>query len=158
VNIDVVDDQDDPLEPGLAATAITELVRVVLDGERYPASTEVVVTLVDEQAIASLNERHLEKTGPTDVLSFPIEDLVPGVVPEAPPDGIPLVIGDVVICPVVVRRQAAARRVAFADEMALMVTHGVLHLLGYDHQVDAEAEHMEGRERTYLRRVGRERP
>ncbi len=62
------------------------------------------------------------------------------------------------ICPEVVRSRAEAAAVPFDDEMALMVVHGLLHLLGYDHVDDADAALMEGRERSYLAAVGRTRP
>ncbi len=67
-------------------------------------------------------------------------------------------LGDVVVCPPVVRRNAAAADVPFGDEMALMVVHGILHLLGYDHEDDGDAEKMEQRERDLLALVGRTRP
>ena len=105
-----------------------------------------------------LNKSHLDRSGPTDVLAFPIESLAPGMVPEAVAAGPPLMLGDVVVCPEVVRSQAAASAVAFEDEMALMVVHGVLHLLGYDHEADADADLMEQRERDLLALAGRERP
>jgi len=67
------------------------------------------------------------------------------------------VLGDVIVSPSYVRRQAIDLEVAFEDEMALMVTHGILHLLGYDHIDDDEAERMERRERELLSKVGRTR-
>ncbi len=155
MNIVVSDEQDDPL-PAVDLLALTE---VVLRGEGFPAPTEVAITLVDEARMATLNARHLGKEGPTDVLSFPLEDLRPGVPPAAiTPGGPPLAIGDVVISPPVVRGRAQTSRVAFEDEMALMVVHGLLHLMGYDHVADADAEVMEARERHYLALVGRRRP
>ena len=78
--------------------------------------------------------------------------------PRPSPDGPPLNLGDVIICPQVVASNAAAADVDFGDELALMVVHGILHLLGYDHHVDEEAEHMEERERTLLAAMGRTRP
>lgn len=148
------DEQDDPLEPG----PLEEVALAAMLAESLPQTTEVSLTLVDEPTIASLNEAHMGETGPTDVLSFPLETLAPGVVPDAAPDGPPLFLGDILICPGVVKRNAARERVPFEDEMALMVVHGLLHLLGYDHVVDAEAEHMEQRERDVLAGVGRVRP
>ena len=74
------------------------------------------------------------------------------------PDGPPLNLGDVIICPTVVASNAASAEVEFDDELALMVVHGLLHLLGYDHHEDEEAERMEARERTLLSAVGRIRP
>ena len=66
-------------------------------------------------------------------------------------------LGDVIVAPTYVRRQASDHGVSFEDEMALMVTHGILHLLGYDHVEDEAAEQMESRERELLAKVGRTR-
>ena len=75
-----------------------------------------------------------------------------------PAGGPPRNIGDIFICPAVVADNARSAAVSFQDEMALMVVHGLLHLLGYDHTVDSEAEQMEQRERDLLAAVGRTRP
>ncbi len=150
----VNDEQDDPLE----SDALGSLAGVVLRGEQLPDETLVSLTFVDPGEMARLNEAHLGRSGPTDVLAFPIETLVPGQVPDRAPEEPPLMLGDVVVCPVVVRRQAAAAQVAFEDDMALMVVHGVLHLLGYDHEDDSDAALMEQRERDLLALVGRVRP
>lgn len=152
--VELSDEQDDPLE----LDAMRRLAEVVLRGEHLPDQTAVSLNFVSDDVMASLNEAHMGKPGPTDVLSFPIETLTPGRAPDATPDGPPLLIGDVVICPQQVRRQAVAAEVPFQDEMALMVVHGMLHLLGYDHETDDEAEVMEGRERELLALAGRVRP
>ena len=107
--------------------------------------------------MSEYNERFLNRSGPTDVLAFPLEDLLPGIVPDRDPHGPPLMIGDVIVAPAYIRRQATEYDVAFEDEMALMVTHGVLHLIGYDHIVDEDAERMEKRERDLLAKVGKAR-
>lgn len=126
----------------------------VLEAEGYPARTELAVTLVDDERITRLNGEVLHRPVPTDVLAFPVEQLEPGCVPPTDPLGRPLLIGDVVIAPDYVRRQAELMGVDPADEMALMVTHGILHLLGYRHDQDDEAEMMEGREREILSAQG----
>lgn len=154
MNIALFDEQDEPLQ----TDHLVELARIVLRGEGLPEETEVAIALTDADRIAALNGSHLGKDGPTDVLSFPLEDLAPGLVPNTLAGGPPLAIGDVVICPEVVRSRAEAAAVPFDDEMALMVVHGLLHLLGYDHVDDADAALMEGRERSYLAAVGRTRP
>jgi len=150
----LADEQDDPLEPEPVIT----LAESVLQAEQLPDDTEVSITLVDRDEMTTLNGRYLERDGPTDVLALPIEDLQPGEPPQTAPDGPPLNLGDVIICPQVVASNAAAADVDFGDELALMVVHGILHLLGYDHHVDEEAEHMEERERTLLAAMGRTRP
>lgn len=137
---------------------LLELARVVLDGEGLPEDTETAIVLVDDESIAELNENHRGKTGPTDVLSFPLEEAKPGVPPVRQPDGPPLHLGDVFIAPGVVGRNAVEHRVDFEDELALVTVHGILHLLGWDHEDDDEAEAMEAREREYLAVIDRVRP
>lgn len=133
------------------------LAGLVLREEAYPEDAEVTLLFVSEEEMASYNQRFLDREGPTDVLAFPVEDLLPGVVPETDPQGPPLMLGDVVVAPAYVRRQASNFGVSYEDEMALMVTHGILHLLGYDHIDDTDAERMESRERELLALVGRKR-
>ena len=152
--VELSDEQDDPLEH----EPLRRLAATVITGELLPADTQVALTFVDVDAMTGLNEKHMGRTGPTDVLSFPIEALTPGRVPKTPEGGPPLMLGDVVVCPTVVRRNALAAEVPFEDEMALMVVHGILHLLGYDHEDDGDAEKMEQRERDLLALVGRTRP
>jgi probable rRNA maturation factor len=145
------------------------LARAVLESEGAAGAvgeTEVSLLFVDEPTIASLNERFLEKEGPTDVLAFPIDDEPSpsgrspdegGTGPGAtePDDSDLLLLGDVVICPAVAARNAVDHGVTFDDELALLVVHGILHLLGFDHVVDAEAERMEQREQQLLARFHR---
>jgi len=133
------------------------LAEMVMREEGFPDDVEVTLLFVDESEMASYNQRFLDRDGPTDVLAFPVEHLIPGVVPDHDAQGPPLVLGDVVVAPAYVRKQAVDFGVTFEDEMALMVTHGILHLLGYDHLEDDEAERMESRERELLSRVGRTR-
>jgi probable rRNA maturation factor len=136
---------------------LRHLAELVLSEEGYSDETEVTVLLVSDDEMASYNERFLDRAGPTDVLAFPVEELMPGVVPDRDPAGPPLVLGDVIVAPAYVSRQAADSEVGFADEMALMVAHGILHLLGYDHIEDDDAEMMERRETELLSLVGVER-
>ena len=155
----VSDDRGDPsLSDVLDAPEIESLASAVLSAEGLPDSVEVSIALIDATPMADLNNSHMGKDGPTDVLSFPLEALKPGVIPESGPGGPPLHIGDVFICPAVVASNSAESGVAFRDVMALMVVHGLLHLLGYDHVVDCEAEQMEQRESDLLAAVGRVRP
>lgn len=133
------------------------LAELLLREEGYPDDAEVTLLLVSESEMASYNQKFLDRDGPTDVLAFPVEQLLPGVVPEDDPQGPPLMLGDVIIAPSYVLRQADDYGVSFEDEMALMVTHGILHLLGYDHVADDEAAKMEARERDLLAKSGRAR-
>jgi rRNA maturation RNase YbeY len=117
--------------------------------------------------MADLNKRFLGKDGPTDVLAFPIDDepieggrspdsggTGPGFTSE--PSDLPTVLGDVVICPAVAFRNAPEHAGTYDDELALLLVHGVLHLLGMDHDDDDEAEAMEQRERQLLAKLYRE--
>ncbi|MEA1902502.1 MAG: rRNA maturation RNase YbeY [Actinomycetota bacterium] len=153
MSVFVANEQDEELD----LAGLHGLAELILKEEGYPTETEVTLLLVSEEEMTGYNERFLSRSGPTDVLAFPVEDLLPGVVPEYNPHGPPLMIGDIIVAPAYVRRQASEIEVTFEDEMALMVTHGILHLIGYDHQVDDEAERMEQRERDLLGLVGRER-
>lgn len=153
MSVFLADEQTDPVD----MSELRALAEMVLSEEGYPDSTEVAVLLVSEREMTGYNGRFLERDGPTDVLAFPVEDLLPGVVPDVDPHGPPLIVGDVIIAPAYVRRQAEEMGVGPEDEMALMVVHGVLHLLGYDHKNDEEAELMEQRERDLLTKAGRVR-
>lgn len=136
---------------------LAHLAEVILREEGYPEECEVTILLVTDDEIASYNERFLDHDEPTDVLAFPLEDLLPGVVPDLDPHGPPMILGDVLVAPAYVRRQSAEMDVSYGDEMALMVTHGILHLLGYDHEDDGDAQRMERRESELLGQVGRQR-
>jgi probable rRNA maturation factor len=129
---------------------------------------EVSLIFSDERTIAALNLQFMGQPDATYVLSFPIdyEPEPTGRVPDAggsgpgepPPSEIPQLIGDIVICPSVAARNAVEHECSFDDEIALLVVHGVLHLLGWDHEKDDEAEHMEARERELLQRHYRRVP
>lgn len=125
------------------------LARAALQAEGAPESTQLDLTMVDEAEMAVLNETHLGHPGPTDVLSFPL-DLADGLPPATEPGGVPPMAGDIVICPAVARRNAPAHAGTFDDEMALLVVHGVLHLLGHDHAEPGERDAMQARERVLL--------
>jgi probable rRNA maturation factor len=140
--------------PGLPDTAnLRRWSQAVMAG-RGPdgAETELVIRIVDEAESASLNERYRHKSGPTNVLSFPFE----------PPPGIDVkdiaLLGDVVICAPVVLREAVIQGKSLEAHWAHMVIHGVLHLLGYDHQDDGSAAAMEGLEIKILRDLGFSNP
>jgi probable rRNA maturation factor len=154
VSVFLAEEQGEPVD----LIQLRHLSELVLSEEGYPDETEVTVLLVSDDEMASYNERFLDRAGPTDVLAFPVEELLPGVVPDHDPNGPPLAIGDVIIAPAYVGRQAVEHENGFSDEMALMVAHGILHLLGYDHVDDDDAELMERREAELLGMVGVERP
>ena len=154
MNITFGDEQDDPSP----ARDLAELAAVVMTAESLDPDTSVSITLVDEITIAELNRIHMGRSGPTDVLSLPIEDAEPGVPPRPATGGPPVELGDVFIAPSVVRSNARRDAVPYEDEMALMVIHGLLHLLGWDHEEDEDAVAMEKREGELLSLIGKVRP
>lgn len=127
----------------------------VLEEEGYPVETEVAVYLVDAIEMAGYNERFMDRKGPTDVLAFPTEALVPGSAPRATPGEPPLNIGDVFLCPVEIAKRADQQHVPYNDFVHLLLVHGMLHLLGYEHDNDSAAEAMERREDELLAAIGR---
>ena len=100
---------------------------------------ELSILLVDPAAMEQLNLQWMDSAGPTDVLAFPMDELRPGNRDD--PDEDPGLLGDVVLCPVVAAKQAAVAGHSAEDELHLLCTHGILHLLGYDHaEPDEERE------------------
>ena len=140
------------------------LARNVLEAEGLRGETELSLLFVDEEAIADLNKRFGGQDGPTDVLAFPIDEepTEPGRFPDsggsgpgwvpAPPSELPILLGDVVICPALAHRNALEQGKDTADEIALLVVHGILHLMGMDHEEEAEALLMHRREQELLER------
>jgi probable rRNA maturation factor len=124
----------------------------VLDAEGVRGEAELSLVFVDEPAIAELNARYMDEPGPTDVLSFPIDDHA------AAPDGVPCLLGDVVICPAVAARNAPSHAGRYEDELALLVVHGVLHVLGFDHAAPEDEATMQDRERRHLAAFHRSLP
>lgn len=121
------------------------LLRRVLAEEQVGAPWEAGLSFVAADEMAGLNAAHRGIDQPTDVLAFGADD---GSAPRA--DDEPRLVGDVVICPSVAASNAAVRNKAVDDELALLVVHGTLHLLGYDHIDDSDARKMEERERALL--------
>jgi probable rRNA maturation factor len=105
---------------------------------------ELTLSFVDSDDIAELNLEHMGKPGPTDVLSFPMDD--------EPVVGVPTLLGDVVISPAVAAAQFADHAGTLDDELALLVVHGVLHVLGHDHAEPDETAVMRAREVDLLER------
>ena len=128
-------------ESGVAVdeASLAALARHVLDGMRVHPLAELSVLLVDEAAMTDLHERWLGEPGPTDVLAFPMDELRPpppgGSQAEHGPDeeAGQALLGDVVLCPQVAIEQARRGDHSVQDELDLLCTHGILHLLGYDH-------------------------
>jgi probable rRNA maturation factor len=128
--------------------ALAELGRFVLDALRIDPLADVSVLLVDADTMAALHEQWMDLPGPTDVMAFPMDELRPGSDDEEPEPGL---LGDVVLCPEVASRQAAAAGHSRAHELDLLCTHGILHLLGYDHADPEEQREMFGLQGRLLR-------
>jgi probable rRNA maturation factor len=124
--------------------ALVGLARHVLDAMKIHPQAELSILLVDETAMAELHVKWMDEPGPTDVLSFPMDDLRPRLRGDEDGEPAPGLLGDVVICPQVARHQSRAAGHSMADEMNLLLTHGILHLLGYDHAEPNEERRMFG--------------
>jgi probable rRNA maturation factor len=132
----------------------------VLAAEGIRGGTELSLLFVNRDDIAVLNAEHLGHEGPTDVLAFPIDASVLVTTDDGPsrgpdrapsdPQDLPMLLGDVVICPAVAAQQAPTHAGTLDDELALLVVHGILHVLGHDHADDEEATAMRRRELELL--------
>ena len=124
-----------------------ELGRYVLDAMHLHPETELSIMLVDMDVMAELHVRWMDEPGPTDVLSFPMDELRPGREGDVTPPGL---LGDIVLCPEVAAQQARVAGHSTAEELLLLATHGILHLLGYDHAETAEEKEMFDLQRQLL--------
>lgn len=140
LNVMLIDEQAFPVDHA----RIVDVARRTALSES--AAGEISITLVDSERISELNYAYLGKTGGTDVLSFPIDGPA-----EFGQDGPMRMIGEIVLCPEVALGQAAA---GLEQELDLLTAHGVLHLLGFDHDTEAAAEAMRRRELALTGRSG----
>ncbi|WP_062388177.1 rRNA maturation RNase YbeY [Demequina iriomotensis] len=124
-----------------------ELARYVLGQMHVADGAELAIMFVDEDAMEQLHLQWMDEPGPTDVLSFPMDELRPGTPDEPTPAGL---LGDIVVCPSVAARQAATAGHSAEEEMLLLTTHGILHLLGYDHVEPEEEKEMFALQRNLL--------
>ncbi len=139
----IADERDaDDAEPLVDLDRWQRLAIAVLDDEG--AIGELTLTFVDAASMAELNVEHMGKQGPTDVLSFPLDD--------EPLPGVPTLLGDVVVCPEVAAAQSADHAGTLDDELALLVVHGILHVRGHDHAEPDETALMRARELELLER------
>lgn len=146
-----------------------QLAENVLAHEGIRGEAELSVLFVDEVAMTDLNQRFMGNDGPTDVLAFPLDDelVEPGRYPDSSTSGPvdprlrgeagdpPLLLGDVVICPAVAARNAPGHAGTYDDELALLVVHGILHVLGHDHAEPEQEAAMQAKERDLLARYHR---
>ena len=130
VSIDVLNET----EYALDELELVACARYVLAQMKVHPQADLCLRLVDEPAMETLHVQWMDLPGPTDVMSFPMDELRPGREGSEPQEG---VLGDIVLCPSVAERQAREAGHATEEELLLLTTHGILHLLGYDH---AEAE------------------
>jgi probable rRNA maturation factor len=111
----------------------------VLDQMKVSTDAELSITFVDPEPIAELHEHWMQLAGPTDVMSFPMDELRPGTDGDVTPAGI---LGDIVICPDVAAQQAQSAGHSVVEEMLLLTAHGILHLLGFDHTNNQQEHQM----------------
>ena len=111
------------------------------------AEADVAILLVDEGAMESLHVQWMDEPGPTDVLSFPMDELRPGTEDTPTPPGL---LGDIVLCPQVAETQAKTAGHPLVEELLLLTTHGLLHLLGFDHAEPDEEREMFGLQRDLI--------
>lgn len=134
-------------EPALRTAELSELAAWVLDKMRVHPQADLNVILIDEQAMAELHKSWMDLDGPTDVMSFPMDELRPAPPGVDPQEGM---LGDIVVCPSVASEQAHQAGHATMEEVLLLVTHGILHLLGYDHGTEEERTEMFSLQRRLL--------
>lgn len=132
---------------GLAEAELAELARYVLDAMHIHPQAELSIVMVDPKVMSELHEKWMDEPGPTDVLSFPMDELRPGHEDAPTPPGL---LGDVVLCPQVAEKQAISAGHSTAEEVLLLTTHGILHLLGFDHADPAEEREMFALQRQLL--------
>lgn len=128
---------------------LVALARHVLDAMRIHPLAELSIALTTVEHMTALHEKYLDEPGPTDVMSFPQDELRPGGGPEEP-EPEPGLLGDVVLCPEVAATQAAAAGHGTEEELHLLLVHGILHLLGYDHAEPDEERAMFDLQRRLL--------
>ena len=134
MSIDIANETDYGPEQGVDEAELASVARYVLDEMGIHPMAELSVLLVDVAAMEQLHIQWMDEPGPTDVLSFPMDELRPGTDDAPTPAGL---LGDIVVCPQVAEAQAKSAGHSTVEEIKLLTAHGLLHLLGFDH---AEAE------------------
>ena len=126
MSVEVLNETEYPAD----APELVALSRYVMGELRVHPQADLCITLVDEAAMETLHVQWMDLPGPTDVMSFPMDELRPGRDEQEPHEG---VLGDIVLCPTVAEKQATEAGHATEEELLLLTTHGILHLLGFDH-------------------------
>ena len=127
--------------------ALQRLAIFALDYLHVHPDADLAILLVDEAAMEQLHVQWMDEPGPTDVLSFPMDELRPGSEDDMTPAGL---LGDIVLCPQVAVGQAETAGHSTLDELLLLTAHGILHLLGFDHAEPDEEKEMFGIQRDIL--------
>jgi len=136
-------------------SSLVRLATFSLDQLRIHPQAELSILLVDEETMTSYHEKYLGEAGPTDVLSFPMDELRPPGDEDEPPIGL---LGDIVLCPAVTDRQAREHSRSSSAEAEYLLVHGILHLLGYDHADDDERTEMFGLKDKIIAAWAEQRP
>jgi len=143
MSIDIANETDFGREQGVDPEELVGVARYVLGEMGIHPMAELSILLVDTAAMEQLHIQWMDEPGPTDVLSFPMDELRPARA-EDDNEPVPGLLGDVVLCPEVAVKQAKDAGHSTADELRLLTTHGILHLLGYDHAEPDEHKEMFG--------------
>ena len=146
IEILVSDDQADEI---IDSQLLARLAHDVLEDRGILSACELSLCFVNEETIAELNQSYRNHQGPTDVLSFAIDEYGDGG-SENSPINAPTMLGDIVVCPAVASCNAKEHQVTLEQELSLLVVHGVLHILGMDHEEDDDAIEMEALEQELL--------
>ncbi|AKK06630.1 putative rRNA maturation factor [Corynebacterium mustelae] len=128
--------------PGVNEESLIDVTTFVLGEMDVHPQAEVTISIVDIPTMSDLHVRWMDLEGPTDVMSFPMDELTPGMGRPDAPDSGPAMLGDIILCPEFAEKQAEKAGHDLGHELCLLTTHGCLHLLGYDHVVPAEEQKM----------------
>jgi len=128
-------------------SALHSVAQFSLNAMGIHVDSELSITLVDEKEMSDLHMRWMDEAGPTDVLSFPMDEMKPHSAAQGPG-----MVGDIVLCPDYASEQAAKVGHSLGEELELLTVHGILHLLGYDHREEIEKEAMFGLQEELLRK------
>lgn len=126
---------------------VLRLAEFALDQLHIHPAAELAIQFVEEDPMSLLHEQWMDEPGPTDVLSFPMDELRPGTADDQTPAGL---LGDIVVCPSFAEGQAEKAGHPLINEILLLITHGILHLLGYDHAEPDEEREMFGLQKEIL--------
>ena len=143
MSIEISNESDHTLDE----VKVLKLAGFALDRMKIHPGAELAIMFVDEPAMEALHIQWMDEPGPTDVLSFPMDELRPGTEHEPTPAGL---LGDIVICPAVAERHADTAGHETMNEILLLTAHGILHLLGFDHSEPEEEKEMFGIQKSIL--------